>query len=133
MSTCLTHVIAMLAALAPAGVEPTRDHENPVQRRVQTDYSCRDGERSFTLVYEGQASPILRSALRRGVPLGTDGLEVANRAIGRLDGVSNVTPQCAEGNDLLIVVGSVGQRRSAVFLSWSDQGMEATGPVPIGF
>lgn len=133
MSLALRSVVALGMAYAPPQGAPIQDHANPVERTVETSYACLGGDRRITLVYDARGQAALTAMVRRGVALPSAELQRAQNAIGRLDGVMAITPQCSESSDLLIVVGVVGRQRSAVFLHWSDAGIAATEPEPIGF
>jgi hypothetical protein len=106
-------------------------HRNPEWRTVQTTYQCEDGARTFSIRYHANGVKLFEWGVRKGVALSPGELDKTRRAIEKLDSVSSIYPQCSPESDSLIVFGVIGDRRHIVTLTWSPEGVTASGPTRI--
>lgn len=133
----IAFMIAVAAQSAAAGsghlpVPPPLFHPRaPVSSTVTTNYMCENGPGTITLGYEAHRFAEVRSGERRGVKLSRQALQRTTDALRRLEAVTAIIPECAEANDVLMVLGRAGGRPALVYLRWSGDDIVASEPDPI--
>lgn len=133
----IAFMIALAAQSAAAGgrplpVPPPLFHPRPpVSRTVTTNYMCEDGPRTITIAYIGHRFAEVQGGQRRGRALSRRAVDRATLALRRLEAVTTIIPECAEANDVLMVLGRAGGRPVLVYLRWSGDDIAASEPDPI--
>lgn len=136
MLTAIGIALAMPAASpptsSPPGVVVLAPHPRPpATRTVTTTYSCDDGPRSFSIVYERHAFSRWSAGERAGVPLTAESLERATGALRRLDAVATILAECAGDSDVLLVIGRLGNQRVILPLRWRADTLVPAEPFAI--
>jgi hypothetical protein len=125
----LLATLGFFAQLTPPIVEhPT----NPEWRTVETVYRC-DGEmRRFSVRYTNPGFEFL-GGTRKGIPLSAAAIARATQALGRLDAVTTMVPQCAPSYDFILVLGLRQGRHVSVFMTWQEDRLWISEPQPSSF
>jgi hypothetical protein len=105
---------------------------NPAWVTVETVYQC-DGEvRRFSVRHTNPGFEFL-GGTRKGTPLSPAAIARATQALGRLDAVSTMVPQCAPSYDFILVLGLIQGRHMSVFMTWQEDRLWISEPQPSNF
>lgn len=125
----VTLTTSAIAQLTP----PIVEHPvNPDWRTVETVYQCSGEERRFSVRYTSPGFEFL-GGTRKGIRLPPEEIARATEALGQLDAVTTMVPQCAPSHDSIMVLGLKQLRRVAVFIVWQDNRLQISEPQPVNF
>lgn len=119
------------ANTSPGVVRLAPQPRPPATRTVTTTYSCDDGPRSFSIVYERHSFSRWSAGERMGVALPAESIDRATTALLRLDAVSTILAACAGDSDVLLTIGRLGNQRVILPLRWRADSLVPAEPFAI--
>lgn len=131
----MLQTILMFLAMAP-GPElprpPAAIHLLPPQSHtVTSSYACPKGQRVVSIDITPNAPPKLVSATRNNAPASAAVKRTINDALGKLETVTFIIPECLENRDQLLVIGRFHQKQVALTIDWIGDRVSVSAPQPI--